>query len=298
MNENGSETITHAGSLNHVGISGGKDSTALLLWAVHESGYDPASLRVSFCDTGNEADETYEYVQLLSDTVHPIHILKPPMDFYELAIAKGRFPSPKARFCTQELKMKPTKLYLDTLGEGGRVVLNHSGVRAGESPDRALLDEREPAWLSYFGCESYRPLLRWSLADVWAIHARYGVPPNPLYAKGCTRVGCLPCVMSRKAELAVLGRTFPDRVARIRECETVGLSNARGGTTFFPPKMIPVRFRTGRVYENEKGKRVKLTMIDDVIRWATEGSAHVTGNLDFDDLAEAPTCDSRSGLCE
>lgn len=26
--------------INHIGVSGGKDSTALLLWAVNESGYD------------------------------------------------------------------------------------------------------------------------------------------------------------------------------------------------------------------------------------------------------------------
>ena len=284
--------------INHFGISGGKDSTSLLLWAVHESGYDPATIRATMTDTGNEAPETYEYIQLLHCKVHPIHIIKPPLDFYELAAKKGRFPSSKARFCTQELKMKPTKAYLEGLMAEGYTVINHSGVRASESADRAKLEEREPAWLSYFGCESYRPLLRWSLADVWAIHARYGIPPNPLYAKGCTRVGCLPCVMSRKSEIATIARQFPERIDRIRDDEETAKSNRRGGSTFFPPSMVPVRYSTGQVYQNKAGQGIKLTMIDDVVRWAKEGTSAITGALDFDDLDEPPTCDSRSGLCE
>ena len=284
--------------INHGGVSGGKDSAALMLWMVHESGYDPETLRFSMTDTGNEAPETYEYIQLLHCKVHPITIIKPPLDFYELAKKKGRFPSSQARFCTQELKMKPTKAYLDGLMAEGYTVINHSGVRASESADRAKLEEREPAWLSFFGCESYRPLLRWTLADVWAIHARYGIPPNPLYAKGCSRVGCLPCVMSRKSEIALYARQFPERIDRIRAEEEAAKANVRGGSTFFPPAMVPVRYRTGSVYQNKAGQGIKLTMIDDVVRWAEEGTSAITGRLDFDDLDEPPTCDSRSGLCE
>lgn len=284
--------------INHGGVSGGKDSDALLLWMKYESGYPEETLRFSFLDTGNEAVETYAHVAMLSKKVHPVTIIKPPLDFYELAEKKGRFPSSQARFCTQELKMKPTKAYLESLMAEGYTVLNHSGVRASESAGRANLDEREPAWVSYFGCESYRPLLRWTLQDVWAIHAKYGIPRNPLYDMGCTRVGCLPCVMSRKSEIATIARQFPDRIDRIRECETEALSNRLGGSTFFPPSMTPVRYRTGAVYQNKAGQGIKLTMIDDVVRWATEGTSAATGTLEFDDLDEPPTCDSRSGLCE
>lgn len=37
----------------HVGISGGKDSGALLLWMVHESGIPADQIIATFCDTGN-----------------------------------------------------------------------------------------------------------------------------------------------------------------------------------------------------------------------------------------------------
>lgn len=285
-------------NINHFGVSGGKDSTAQLLWAVHESGYPIDTIRATFCDTGNEAQETYDYIQMLSKRVCPIERIAGPLDFYELAVKKGRFPSARARFCTQSLKMEPTKVWIDARLAEGHTVLNHAGVRASESAERAKLEDREPAWVSYFGVETFRPLLRWTLADVWATHERYGIPRNPLYGMGCQRVGCLPCVMSRKAEIATIARKFPARVDRIRECETEALGNRRGGSTFFPPTMVPVRYRTGNVYENKHGQGIKLTMIDDVVRWATEGTSAITGNLNFDDLDEPPTCDSRSGLCE
>ena len=55
--------------INHIGCSGGKDSTALLLWAIFESGYSRDSLDVSFCDTGNEAPATYDYISYLEDAL-------------------------------------------------------------------------------------------------------------------------------------------------------------------------------------------------------------------------------------
>ena len=44
---------------NVFGLSGGKDSTCLLGWAIHESGYPRDSLIFTFCDTENEYQEVY-----------------------------------------------------------------------------------------------------------------------------------------------------------------------------------------------------------------------------------------------
>ena len=314
--------------INHGGVSGGKDSTALLLWMVYESGYPEESLSITFCDTGNEAPETYAYVAMLSAKVHPIVTILPELDFYALAKKKGRFPSSQARFCTQELKMKPTKAHLDALMDEGYTVLNHSGVRAGESADRALLEPREPAWLSFFGCEGYRPLLSWTLADVWAIHERYGIPRNPLYDMGCKRVGCLPCIMSRKAEVLNIALRMPERLDMIRAKEAeIGGTRAYGISTFFARNMVPVRWRDREISVPAKtrtiaatplgedalpflasefplsvevqtgGVRMAVATIDGVERWARAGIGE-TEALEFEGMEEPPTCDSRSGLCE
>lgn len=279
--------------INHIGISGGKDSTALLLWAVHESGYDRASLRVSFCDTGNELAQTYDHVRLLSERVHPVEWLTPQRDFYALAEHKHRFPSVKARFCTTDLKMEPSRRYVYGLLDEGHEVLLHTGVRLGEK--RMFGDIKEREFDAWYGLPIYRPLFSWSLDDVWAIHERYDIPRNPLYAMGMKRVGCAPCIMSSKKEIHRMSKLFPERIDRIREAENAAA--ARGHVaTFFANDKVPECQRTGGEFHAKNGKVFQIATIDDVVRWSRTSRGGLQGELDFED--ELTTCAQRSGLCE
>lgn len=280
-------------TINHLGISGGKDSTALLLWAVHGSGYPKESIRATFADTGNEAPETIAFVEHLSKKVHPIETIYPALDFYELAIKKHRFPSATVRFCTTELKMKPSRDYVYKLIEEGYDVLLHTGVRASESLQRSTLEER--AFDDWYGLNVYRPLLRWSLDDVWAIHEKYGITPNPLYARGCRRVGCLPCIMSSKEEIKIISEAFPLKIAAIREAEKGEVS--RECNTFFSPDKVPLRFRSRTIKARKSGQLIRIAMIDDVVRWSKTGyRGEESGVLDFED--EPSSCSHISGACE
>jgi 3'-phosphoadenosine 5'-phosphosulfate sulfotransferase (PAPS reductase)/FAD synthetase len=125
-------TLPRPDTINHIGCSGGKDSTALLLWAIHESGYPRETLDVSFCDTGNEAPATYEYLDYLEDALQiGITRIKPELDFFELSRKKKRFPSARARFCTEELKIVPTTDYIHHLGRSAKtLVLGSAAFRA------------------------------------------------------------------------------------------------------------------------------------------------------------------------
>ena len=285
--------------INHIGVSGGKDSTALLLWAKYESGYDPSSLDVTFCDTGNEHPITYDYVQMLSDKVHPIRTLKPERDFYELAKWKKRFPGARSRFCTIFLKIKPSNAHLQTLLDTGAWVVMHSGVRANESKERAKLVQREELRERV---TEFRPLLRWTLDDVWAIHKRHGIDPNPLYSMGAKRVGCLPCIMSRKAEVANIATRWPERIDMIREKEQ-GVQNHCGYSSFFPRKTVPLRCRSKKITTKD-GRVMMVCTIDDVVQWATElkptpdwqqPAFNFELNTQRDD---ATACQSTWGACE
>lgn len=277
-------------TVNHIGVSGGKDSTALLLWAVHESGYARGSLDVTFCDTGNEHQFTYAFVEMLSRKVFPIKTLKPERDFYELAKHRQRFPGVMSRFCTQELKMFPTRDHCFALSNQGFRVVLHSGVRADESAERAQLPDRE--FDGFYGLECFRPLLRWKLEDVWAIHERYGIKPNPLYAAGAKRVGCLPCIMSRKDEIRNIATRWPERIDMIREAE-LSPSFAKGISTFFSRDKVPLRFRSKEITANN-GERMKVATIDDVVRWSATGK-RATGIASGDDVK---SCPSSLGQCE
>lgn len=273
--------------INQIGISGGKDSTALLLWAVYESGYPQESIRATFCDTGNEHAFTYEHIEYLSRHVWPIETIHPSRDFWTLAKDKRRFPSVKARFCTQFLKVIPTRQHLLDLVHQGHEVVSHSGVRADESLARRGLPEFE--YDLEIGSKIRRPLIAWELVDVLAIHERYEVPLNPLYAMGAVRVGCWPCIMSRKAELCVIARRFPKRIDEIRRHERALNS------TFYPPKMTPSQFHSKRGI-TKKGRPYTAPTIYDVARWACTSHGGRQYTLD---LAEEPmiACDV-SGYCE
>ena len=259
--------MTPRKTVNHIGISGGKDSTALLLWAVHESGYPRESLDVTFCDTGNEHQITYDYIATLSEKVHPVTTIKPPLDFYELAKKKKRFPGARSRFCTVELKVKPSLRHIDKLIAAGFDVVMHSGVRAAESAERAKLVKREDVREHV---SEFRPLLHWSIDEVWAIHKRHGIEPNPLYALGTKRVGCLPCIMSRKSEIANIAQRWPERIDMIRAEEDGGFTETRQGFSgFFRRTTVPIRFRSKKI-RTVAGVEMMVCTIDDVVTWATE----------------------------
>ena len=97
----------------HGGISGGKDSQSAATWLVLDSGCPIEKIRLSFNDTGNEHQFTYEHIDQIEKWLGvPIEHLKPELDFYQLAAREKRFPSAKARFCTEYLKMQVSQKHI------------------------------------------------------------------------------------------------------------------------------------------------------------------------------------------
>ena len=195
-------------------ISGGKDSAAMSLYLT-ELGIDHDRV---FCDTGWEHPDTYAYLRgPLTEKIGPITELMPKKQMVELVKSKGMFPSSFRRFCTQELKVFPLAKYLNARMDEGDDIVNAVGIRAAESESRAKMPAWE--WQEGFDCEVWRPLLRWSEQDVIDIHKRHGLPPNPLYLRGAARVGCYPCIMSRKDEIRQVAEADPWRINQIRRLE-------------------------------------------------------------------------------
>ena len=287
--------------VNYCGISGGKDSAATALWLIHESGLDPATFRFAFCDTGNEHQLTYDHIQYLSDTFEAmgaprIVTLNPDLSFYDLARKKGRFPSTKARFCTQYLKVIPTRKDIERLHADGLEVVLFSGTRAAESHARAQLPES--GFDDGFGCYVRRPLLRWSLDDVMQYHKRFDVRLNPLYELGATRVGCFPCIMSNKQEIRLIAAQFPERIDELEIAEN-SFNSERGFSSFFRRNHVPLRHRSKTIID-KKGRAVRVPTIRDVVEWSqTVERARFRGPRLFDyEPDHGLVCDSGRGLCE
>ena len=289
--------------IHHLGCSGGKDSTALLLWAIHESGLPRESLRVTFCDTGNEDRLTYEHLRMLNETVAlsagiigGIETLKPEYDFFQLAIKKKRFPSRKAQFCTQSLKLFPTQAWIKARMIEGHDVVVLNGKRTAESAERgrAMKGKAEREWSPFWGCEEWAPLMDWTIEDVLAIHRRYGVPLNPLYALGAHRVGCFPCINCGKVEIRLVAKYRPEKIDQIREAEQAFIPLTGRPGSFFQAKMTTPNFNDF-TYVNRKGETRSGSFIDSVVKWAQTARGGRQYRMPFDDV---PACWMNYGACE
>ncbi len=309
--------------LRHVvSISGGKDSTALWLLAV-ERGVDCIPV---FADTGHEHEQTYDYLDYLTRVIGPIRTIKADFSrrfevrrknlpdlwaskgvpasrieralellhptgnpFLDVCMLKGRFPSSRRRFCSQELKHLPIRAQVvDPLMDEGCTVVSWQGIRADESRARAhydVVEEFEEQLISY------RPIITWTYDDVFAQHRKHGIRWNPLYEQGMSRVGCMPCIHARKDELREIAERFPDEIARIREWERI------------VSEVSPYGLSTLFAYDKTADPKTYgldnpcANGIDTVVEW----SKTTRGGKQFDLLAMPPdlaVCSSIYGLCE
>lgn len=307
---------------NIISVSGGKDSTALLLLAI---ALETPNLQAVFADTGNEHQQTYDYVRYLAQaTGVPIRWVKADFSFeinrkreklladklpgwtdsaiekalqvlaptgvpyLDLCLWKGKFPSSNAQFCTGFLKRNPIEqqIIMPAISEHD-AVWSWQGVRREESLRRRHVPEFED--LGGFGIYAYRPLVRWPVAAVFEAHEYMGIKPNPLYSQGMNRVGCMPCVNCGKDELREIANRFPDEVDRVREWERLVSAASRiKSSTFFCAVNDPTVNSDEHITHETHG-------IDRMIEW----SRTARGGRQYDLLAtDGGGCSSAYGLCD
>lgn len=93
------------------------------------------------------------------------------------------------------------------------------------------------------------------------------------------RVGCMPCINSRKDELYEISRRFPEEIERVAKWERlVSKASKRGSATFFT--------------SDHRGHGVH-----DVVNWSN--TSRGGQNYDLLKIMEPiPMCSSQYGLCE
>lgn len=285
-----------------VGFSGGIDSQACCGWVLDH--FPKEDVIVINSQAGrNEHPLTAEHVEWYSDNVHPVIEVVPiiadlgnrgikpsrtadrrreyddsdEMTFADLAYIKGRFPSKKAQFCTEMLKLAPQRRWMreNLVDEHGIAIefCRYAGVRRDESQSRASTPDEK--WDDYFDCMIYYPIASWSKQQCFDFCLARGEEINQLYKMGFSRVGCAPCVNSSKGDIREWAARAPEMINKVRMWE------GQVGRTFFPPI-------NGNIW-----------FVDDVVKWSRTVHGGKQMSLPFvEDDAQNEVCSSKYGLCE
>ena len=196
-----------------LGLSGGRDSAAL---AVHMAQTRPdIELEYFFTDTGKELPEVYEYLGRLEGFLgKPIERLNPDRDFdFWLRQYKSFLPSPRTRWCTRQLKIRPFEQWLWPALDEGDEVVSYVAIRSDEN-------YRE-------GYSSTHPNLSVSLpfreegidkAGVIDILEASGLG-LPSYYEWRSRSGCTFCFFQQKIEWVRLMERHPDSFEEAKSYE-------------------------------------------------------------------------------
>ena len=284
-----------------VGFSGGIDSQRALL-EVRRRFPDSDIIALNSQTGGNEHPLTTAFIRRFSLEIFPIIDVpclvkdmwltedfaetkgldgNAPLTFDLMIKLKGRAPSRKAQFCTEILKLRPSRRWIqeNVTDEYER----WTGIRRDESEFRKDTPERE--YNDFFDCYVNHPLVSMKKQQCFDDVLAAGQFINPLYSLGFGRVGCAPCVNSGKDDVRLWADRFPEMIDKIRAWEK------ETGFTFFSPCVPGIAPRIDSL-----GKLTIINWVDEVVEWSRTDR----GGRQFNILKtmERPACESKFGLCE
>ncbi len=218
-----------------ISISGGKDSAALMQWAVNTFPKEKlvcvhAVIDIDWSQTVqvvkdqcSHFDLPVKFVEAVDKTGAPqgfLSILNSPRIDRKTGEAKeNQFPDMGNRWCTSRLKIAPIDKFVRTLK--GRVLIL-IGERREESSQRAKLEAWRPdEQNSKSGREvvKYSPILDLTEAEVWKVIDDNKIPKHPCYSWGVSRASCAICIFSSNKEIALAAKHAPEIVAKYIEAE-------------------------------------------------------------------------------
>jgi len=182
-----------------LGLSGGKDSTALAILLHKEF----PQMEYFFCDTHKELPETYEYLDRIEARLGiKIQRLSEERGFdHWLDVYGGFLPSPNSRWCTKQMKIIPLEKFI-----GDDEAVSYVGIRADENRDGYV--STKPNITPVFPFKE-QGLVK---ADILKLLEDSGIG-LPDYYRWRSRSGCFFCFFQRKYEWVMLAQEHPDMFA-------------------------------------------------------------------------------------
>lgn len=205
--------LIELGSLFVINTSGGKDSQAM---TIHLSRVIPKHqlLLVHSHLPGVEWPGVKEHIEKYNMGIS-VHFVQAGKTFFQMVDHRKKFPSPKNRQCTSDLKRDPIQKFINAYCKENRFakVVNCLGLRAEESPGRAKKatfkinkrydcpHRRQYEWL---------PIHHFMIGEIWNTITLAGQYPHWAYLKGMTRLSCCFCIMASKEDIKTAAGLMPD----------------------------------------------------------------------------------------
>ena len=201
-----------------VSLSGGKDSTAMLLRMI-ELGMPIDEIR--FFDGGWEFPQMYEHIEQLKELCYPfeIKVVKPKASLMEIFEKLRYFPQVNEKWCTREK--------INAISKGlKRTDLLYLGYAYSEH--NRILKRRS------FRCKEVYPLVEWGWTEKDCLKYCYqkGLHWNGLY-EIFDRVSCWCCPFQPKRSLYKLWKYFPELWEKLKEMQRIAKNTFKPNVSVF-----------------------------------------------------------------
>lgn len=215
------DALIAQGAIFYVSTSGGKDSLAMYETVL---AVVPSSQIVLVHATLREMEWPGVLEHIESEYNHPLNVVSASRSFLDLVERRRRWPSPRVRFCTSDLKRQPIAKFIrqDMKRRGSVLGVNCVGLRAEESASRArkaVLEQNKQLSCRGRIVFTWHPILAATEAEVFSIIQTAGKTPHEAYAAGNKRLSCVICIMGCKGDLQNGARQNPRIIDQIEAME-------------------------------------------------------------------------------
>lgn len=214
-----------------LGLSGGRDSAALAVYMRQH--FPELPIEYFFTDTGKELPEVYSFLDRLEGFLgRPIARLNPDRDFdFWLREYNNFLPSPRTRWCTRQLKLRPLERWLRSDLGDGIIVHSYVAIRSDEPG-------REGYQATHANMKVHLPLRDAGIDRDGVIEMlEQADVGEPEYYRWRSRSGCTFCFFQQKIEWVRLAENHPQQFAEAVAYEKTAMNDGSAFTWSFGERL-------------------------------------------------------------
>lgn len=202
------DALADTTSRHVLGLSGGKDSAALAIYIKEKYPEIHSRMEYFSSDTGAELKEVYDFLDKLEAYLgKEIKRLSSNRTFeHWLKVHNDFLPSPRQRWCTRVMKIKPFEEYV-----GNDAVISYIGIRSDENREGYISQKATIKPIFPFIDDG---LVRDDIFQI--LEDSVGIPE---YYQWRSRSGCYFCFFQRQDEWLGLKRNHPELFDKARALE-------------------------------------------------------------------------------